>query len=127
MDKPISVNRSMSTDISAAEKLTKDYEELYKLYAPKKDIIFSIVAQRRFHKGFQKVYNLIKEIFMETNCPITSIQINHSDGQWRLPNEIVDIDYHSFNQGFGKCSHSGYHFIDILNFFLMLRLLLIKK
>ena len=29
----------------------------------------------------------------------------------------MDIDYHSYNQGFGKCSHSGYHFLDIINFF----------
>ena len=118
MDKPISAHKNMSSDILKAEELNKDYEELYNLYKDKKDkLLFSIVSQRRFHKGFQKIKELIKEVFDETNCPITSIQISHSDGQWRLPNEIVDIDYHSFNQGFGKCSHSGYHFIDILNFF----------
>ncbi len=118
MDKPISAHKNMSTDTLMAEELNRDYEELYSLYENKKDrLLFSIVSQRRFHKGFQKIKELINEVFNETNCPITSIQISHSDGQWRLPNEIVDIDYHSFNQGFGKCSHSGYHFIDILNFF----------
>ncbi|MBI2630583.1 Gfo/Idh/MocA family oxidoreductase [Candidatus Pacearchaeota archaeon] len=118
MDKPISAHKDMCNNIDKAEELNKDYEDLYSLYKCKKDkILFSIVSQRRFHKGFQRVRKLIKEIFDKTNCPITSIQISHSDGQWRLPNEIIDIDYHSFNHGFGKCSHSGYHFVDILNFF----------
>lgn len=117
MDKPISAHKHMSTDPKISDKLNKDYDSLYRAYKKKKDtLLFSVVSQRRFHKGFQKVKNLIGEVFDRTNCPITSIQISHSDGQWRLPNEIVDINYHSFNDGFGKCSHSGYHFIDILNF-----------
>lgn len=118
MDKPISAHKDMCNDVNKAEELNKDYEDLYNLYRDKKDkLLFSIVSQRRFHKGFQRVRELIKEVFDKTNCPITSIQISHSDGQWRLPNEIIDIDYHSFNHGFGKCSHSGYHFVDILSFF----------
>jgi predicted dehydrogenase len=117
MDKPISARKNMSSDVNQAEKLNKDYQELYDLYSTKRNkILFSVVSQRRFHSGFQKAKELIKEVFEKTNCPITSIQINHADGQWRLPNEIIDIDYHSFNQGFGKCSHSGYHFIDLLTF-----------
>ena len=118
MDKPISVHKNMSTIVDESKKLNEDFKLLNKLYNKrKKSILFSIVSQRRFHKGFQKVRELIKEVFEETNCPITSIGINHSDGQWRFPTEIIDIDYHSFNHGFGKCSHSGYHFFDIINFF----------
>jgi hypothetical protein len=56
----------------------------------------------------------IKEVFARTNCPITSIQTFHSDGQWRMPTEIIEQDYHPYNQGYGKCSHSGYHTIDII-------------
>lgn len=71
------------------------------------------MAQRRFHPAFLKVKKLVKEVFDETNCPITSIQSFHSDGQWRMPSEIVDQIYHPYCQGYGKCSHSGYHSIDI--------------
>lgn len=117
MDKPIVVHKNMSTDINAAEKMNLDFDELNDLYIQKPNLFFSVVSQRRFHKGFHKIKELIREVFEETNCPITSIQITHADGQWRLPNEIIDINYHSFNQGFGKCAHSGYHFIDIINFF----------
>ena len=118
MDKPISIYKNISTDSRISGKLTEDYNLLNKLYKKSnKKVLFSIVSQRRFHKGFIKIKELIDEVFKETNCPITSIQISHSDGQWRLPTEIVDIDYHSYNLGFGKCSHSGYHFFDIINYF----------
>jgi hypothetical protein len=57
----------------------------------------------------------ITEVFVKTNCPITSVQTSHSDGQWRTPDEILDESYHGYNLGYGKCSHSGYHSIDIIN------------
>lgn len=37
----------------------------------------------------------------------------HSDGQWRLPAELIDLDNHGYNRGTGVISHSGYHLIDI--------------
>lgn len=32
---------------------------------------------------------------------------------WRMPPEIVEQKYHSFSHGYGKVSHSGYHFLDM--------------
>lgn len=120
MDKPITISKDISTNPELSNNLTKHYLDLKIMYKTvnnrKRKILFSIVSQRRFHKGFEKVKEFLREVYEETNCPPTSIQISHSDGQWRLPSEIVDIDYHSYNQGFGKVSHSGYHFIDIMNF-----------
>ncbi len=72
------------------------------------------MVQRRYHPAFIKVRDLIREVFQATNCPITSIQSTHADGQWRLPSEIIDIKYHSFNNGYGKCFHTGYHSLDML-------------
>lgn len=40
------------------------------------------------------------------------------DGQWRMPTEMVEQHYHPYNQGYGKCSHSGYHYFDIVPFVL---------
>ncbi len=120
MDKPITITKNVSTNPDLSNKLNEHYLELKNLYKKinnkKRKTLFSIVSQRRFHKGFKKVKELLQEVYEETNCPPTSIQISHSDGQWRLPHEIVNIDYHSYNHGFGKVSHSGYHFIDMINF-----------
>ncbi|MFH1970781.1 MAG: Gfo/Idh/MocA family oxidoreductase [Patescibacteria group bacterium] len=117
MDKPISTAKDVTTSLSAVEQIKNDFELLKNYYqkAKKKypNIVFNLMAQRRYHPAFQKIRELIKEVGDKTNCPITSIQSFHSDGQWRMPNEIIDLDYHSYNQGYGKCSHSGYHSIDI--------------
>lgn len=122
MDKPVSVIENVSTSLSAAEALKNDYLTLEKMYEKAKtknpDLTFSLMAQRRYHPAFQKVKHLIGEVFRETNCPVTSIQSFHSDGQWRMPTEIVDQDYHPYNQGYGKCCHSGYHSIDIVSWLL---------
>ena len=36
------------------------------------------------------VKELIREVFTRTNCPVTSFQLFHCDGQWRMPGEIID-------------------------------------
>ena len=74
------------------------------------------MSQRRFHPSFRKIKKIIEECQDKTNCPVTSIQSFHCDGQWRMPSEIVDQLYHPYFQGYGKCSHSGYHFFDIVPF-----------
>lgn len=118
MDKPISTEKNVANSPFATEKLLKDYYSLKKLYISSKlknkNLNFSLMAQRRFHPAFHKMKSLINEVFMATNCPVTSIQSFHSDGQWRMPSEIVTQNYHPYNQGYGKCSHSGYHTIDII-------------
>lgn len=76
------------------------------------------MSQRRFHECYKLIGDKIQEVYKRTNCPITSIQITHSDGQWRFPDEIIDQNYHPYNQGYGKVSHSGYHSVDMLNYFL---------
>lgn len=118
MDKPISIHKDISTNPKVPQKLVTDYYELKSAYLESKrkhkKVFCSLMAQRRWHPAFIKVKSLIAEVFEKTNCPVTSIQTFHADGQWRLPSEIVDIDYHGYNQGFGKCAHSGYHFFDIV-------------
>jgi len=118
MDKPISTAIHASVSEKAANQILDDYQFLKKKYlkAKMKDkhILFSLMAQRRYHPSFQKMKLLIQEVYTRTGCPVTSIQSFHSDGQWRLPSEIIDIDYHSYNQGYGKCSHTGYHALDIV-------------
>lgn len=118
LDKPISLKKNVSTDLRAAKSILRQYEGLRKKYKKArnrgKDIRFSIMAQRRFHPAFQLMKKLISEVYIKTDCPVTSVQSFHCDGQWRMPSEIVDQIYHPYCQGYGKVSHSGYHSIDIM-------------
>ena len=122
IDKPICARNNASFDIKEAKKILSDFEEIEELYyikkKQKKELIFSCMAQRRYHPAMIRIKKEIKNGFFATNCPISSITMLHSDGQWRMPNEILYEKYHGFNEGIGKCSHSGYHFFDIISWFL---------
>lgn len=117
MDKPISSRPSVVEDEDQAYGITKDYEDLmvdYTALQRRKNTIFSINTQRRFEIGYQKVFELIREVAHRFNAPITSIQATHSDGVWIFPDEIVEQVCHPYSTGYGKCSHSGYHLFDIV-------------
>lgn len=110
MDKPISTYQNISNSIEQAKQLKADYGLLMKNY--NNDKVFIINAQRRFLPQFEIVQRLVNEIAKKYGMPVTSMQSTHSDGQWRLPNEILTLKYHPL-LGWGKVSHSGYHFIDM--------------
>ena len=110
MDKPISTYDNISNNVEQAEQLKKDYELLVESYSG--DKAFIVNAQRRFLPQFQIVQDLVNEISSKYGMPITSMQSTHSDGQWRLPYEVLKFKYHPL-LGWGKVSHSGYHFIDM--------------
>ena len=122
MDKPISANMDVSSNVKNAEKIAEDYYFLNSEYekAKKKDqdLIFSLLAQRRYQTTIDIIRDEIKNCFSKTNCPVTNIQTFYSDGQWRTPTECIDEVYHGYNQGYGKCSHTGYHFFDIVPYIL---------
>lgn len=120
LDKPITTEFNVSTDREKAKKIYSDYKSLKESYLQllKTDNkSFILQAQRRHHMGFRKTRELIIEISKRTNCPVTSIQAFHSDGQWRFPKEIIEQTYHPYNQGYGKMSHSGYHSLDVAIWF----------
>jgi predicted dehydrogenase len=120
LDKPITTEIDVSVNEDKAIKLYSDFkylEEKYKEKLETKNLVFMLQAQRRFHEGFVTVKNKIKEMTEMSNCPVTSIVSFHSDGQWRFPKEIIEQDYHPYNQGYGKMSHSGYHSLDIAMWF----------
>lgn len=117
MDKPISTRTGVTTDPTQAYGISQDFEELYQSYRSlqtRRQTMFLVNSHRRYHPGFQFTFDKIAEISRITGCPVTNIITSHCDGQWRLPTEIVEQDYHSYNVGHGKVSHSGYHFLDTL-------------
>lgn len=117
IDKPVTARANAVTDLSSAEGILEDFDDLlhtYQRLQRRKETVFMVNAQRRVHPGFQFVEQLIGEVGQAANCPVTSLQSYHCDGQWRLPAEIVTQTYHPYCQGYGKASHSGYHIFDMM-------------
>lgn len=117
MDKPITTQRGVAINSNQAKKLITDYREILDPYLnlqKEKRTIFSVNTQRRYELGYQKVFSLIREVADRFDVPVTSIQAGHSDGVWIFPDEIVEQNSHPYNEGYGKCSHSGFHLFDIV-------------
>lgn len=117
IDKPITARANVTSSLESADGILRDYQQLlcaYRKLQQEAETIFIVNAQRRVHPGFQLVERLLSEVGQITNCPVTSIQSYHCDGQWRLPSEIVTQTYHPYCQGYGKASHSGYHIFDMM-------------
>jgi hypothetical protein len=116
MDKPITTRKNLTT-FTEAQGLIEDYDELltkYNTVQKTRQTIFSVHTQRRYDKGFQKVIELVKEVKSHFNMPVTSIQAMYADGTWVFPNEILNQLSHPYLHGYGMCSHSGYHILDIV-------------
>lgn len=117
LDKPISTAEKIANSLAVAKRNLQEYETIedkYRDVLKERNLVFTILAQRRFHTAYDTARNAIKEIFVQTNCPITLISSLHCDGQWRFPDEIIEQNYHPYNSGYGKLSHSGYHSVDVL-------------
>ena len=122
VDKPLTTRKDVAHDVTQARGLWDDYVEVLQRYQRLQDrgadTCLLVNSHRRFHPGFEHVMRLIEEIRDETGCSVTNVASEHCDGQWRLPAEIISQDYHPYNKGYGKLSHSGYHCVDMVNCFL---------
>jgi predicted dehydrogenase len=118
LDKPTVMRLAASRDVGQARGILRDYNALADAYREARRshplIVSVVMCQRRYHPVYRYVLCLIDEVSARTGCSVTSMQSFHSDGQWRMPNELIDLSYHSFDRGYGKAAHSGYHFIDYL-------------
>lgn len=116
-DKPITVLKDMNL-ICNIEKMREQYDELMELYEVGTTNCM-VLCQRQYHRGYLYIENLIREMIMQYNIPITYIQIYHCDGKWMMPHDL-NCENHPYKYGYGKLFHSGYHFIDLLCRFIKL-------
>ncbi|HOO93301.1 MAG TPA: hypothetical protein PKX94_07520, partial [Opitutales bacterium] len=115
LDKPVTSAIDAVNSMSAAASIETDYEEIATARKRQdRKRAFVLCAHRRYHPGFDTATQLIRETSLATSCPVTNIHVYHSDGQWRLPDEIKHQDHHSYHHGHGKLSHSGFHFLDTI-------------
>ncbi len=115
-DKPLTAPKNVSVNPEAVEQFMLEYYILCGMYERSNRIhgnSFEVMVQRRYHPVFLYILDKLQEVSAFTGCPLTHFQGTHADGQWRTPQEHLDIEYHGVNKGQGKASHSGYHFYDI--------------
>lgn len=118
VDKPITCPVDAGNTIEAAKEIELNFDELKELYTESSSN-FIVQTQRRGHLGYLYIQKYLEEFISEFQLPISYIDISHADGVWVMPNEW-DRENHSYKYGTGKLMHSGYHFVDLLAWFLEL-------
>lgn len=114
-DKPITVTKNM-TSLSSIEKVRKQYYEILNLAKHSKGTC-KVMCQRQYHRGYEKIKEILTDTVNKYQMPITNIDIFHSDGAWEMPHDLGK-ENHPYKFGYGKLFHSGYHFIDLLSDFI---------
>lgn len=114
-DKPITVSKNM-TSLRSIEKVRKQYYEILELAKHSKGTC-KVMCQRQYHRGYEKIKEVLTDVVNEYKMPITNIDIFHSDGAWEMPHDL-EKENHPYKYGYGKLFHSGYHFIDLLSDFI---------
>lgn len=114
-DKPISVVKNM-TQLKNIKKIRDQYYQILNL-ANKSTASCKVMCQRQYHRGYEEVKKVLKEVVTKYQIPITYIDIFHSDGNWEMPHDL-EKENHPYKYGYGKLFHSGYHFIDLLSDFI---------
>ncbi len=113
-DKPVFAYSGLSYDKKVAERQYKNILKLNKKSIKNKVRVY-VQVQRREHKAYNFIFNIINQIIDKYKVPITYFHIFHSDGSWNMPNEFVGRENHPYKYGYGKIMHSGYHFVDIVS------------
>lgn len=116
-DKPITTPL-YTNNFHGASLIMEEYQEMLDMFENSSSQMFEIQTQRRAHKGYIKIKEIISKVVSEFQVPINKITISHSDGTWSMPSETVFRENHPYKYGYGKLMHSGYHFIDLLSFFI---------
>lgn len=112
VDKPLTLKKNIVSNSLDRFPLLKDYNSLLALYK-QSDNFVSCMAQRRYHPAIEKIKEELTLYYKKVNVLPSSVYIQHADGQFRSASEVEKLNYHGFNEGYGKCGHSGYHFFDL--------------
>ncbi|HEU0033971.1 MAG TPA: Gfo/Idh/MocA family oxidoreductase [Kofleriaceae bacterium] len=114
VDKPLTSRPGVLWNERQGAGMLDDSEQLASALAraPAPRPICIVAVHRRFHPAWQLMQARVRECVERVNCPITSIHAEYSDGEWRLPHDVLGQHYHPYQLGYGILSHSGYHLID---------------
>lgn len=113
LDKPITTRENATSDPDQAAGILEDWQYMADL-SERTDTFLMVNSHRRFHPAYYHVGKLLNEVAGRYGLGVTSLSSFNSDGQWRLPNELEDINYHGYENGNGVISHFGYHYLDLI-------------
>lgn len=121
-DKPPIVFRNSSFDYCSAKQIIPSYFKLIKLateaYKHNVNFCFCTPLRRRALSSFIYIADCIEKVYEESKQGITHMDIIINNGIHRYPQEFLNGGAHGYFDGIGSLSHSNYHYIDTVTWFL---------
>lgn len=121
-DKPIISHNNASTDPSAAKSIISQYDTLLDAYQEaKKDtptLLFHSILRRRSLNTFIRVADDLKDVYEQTGAGVNNMSIIINGGKYKFPAELDKPGAHGYLEGVGSISHSAYHYLDIMSWYL---------
>lgn len=121
-DKPIISHNNAATDPVAASKIVKQYDILLEKYrtAKKKypNLLFHSILRRRSLEAFAHVADEVKKVHEATGAGVNNMTVILNGGKYKFPAELTAPGAHGYLEGVGSFSHSAYHYLDVLTWYL---------
>lgn len=123
-DKPLVVNKNSSSNIKSAKLIQSKFENLEDLYKKEKEknsrYMFCTPLRRRALTPFLNIANNLREVYEQTGEGIKYMNVINNGGLHRYPAEFLKGGAHGYLDGVGSLTHSSYHYIDIIAWYLQL-------
>lgn len=121
-DKPLVVNRNASFDMESAGQIWPQYNETRNAILEARERNGSYMAisplRRRAMPLFMDIAERLEVVQQETGEGIKYINLVVNGGVHKYPLEMTNGGAHSYLDGIGSLSHSSYHYVDLLAWYL---------
>ena len=121
-DKPLVTYSNSSFDVQSARIAQSQYEELLSDYHERKKLnpsfIFCSPLRRRALTPYVKVANGLREVFEATGEGVRYMNVVVNGGIHKYPAEYGKGGAHGHLDGIGTLSHSSYHYLDVIAWYL---------
>lgn len=118
-DKPPVAIRAAASRIESAEAILPKFHHLLRLAAEFSDTArIAIPLRRRALSPYILVAKHLEEVFASTGEGVRYMTVIVNSGIHRFPAEFASSGAHGYTSGIGSLSHTGYHFIDLIAWYL---------
>jgi len=121
-DKPLVISENASSNLKNAFKIQQKYEQLRNSIqinkGKNKRYLFCLPLRRRMLKPFVKTANELNNIYKSTGEGIRYMNVIINGGVHKYPIEFLKGGAHGYLDGIGSLSHSSYHYIDVVAWYL---------
>ncbi len=121
-DKPLVVVPDSSWNPKKAKLIEKRFQSLFKKVQRAQELNpnfrFCTPLRRRALSPFMTIAESLRSVYEQTNEGITYINTVINSGVHRYPVEFLKGGAHGYLDGVGSLSHSSYHYLDVIAWYL---------